>query len=87
MGSFDARLRLIGQSGFPLPVVVDLTDEQLVVRSNSGLVADWRIAEIDISTRADGFHIEAEGEEVLLNVTESDRFAIELGVVDFLRTR
>ena len=87
MGSFDARLRLIGQSGFPLPVVVDLTHEQLVVRSSSGLVADWQITEIDITTRPDGFHIEAEGEEVLLNVTESNRFAVELGVVDFLRSR
>jgi len=84
MGSFEARLRVIGQSGFPLPVVVDLTDEQLTVTTDSGRIADWTLAEIDISARADGFLIEAEGEEVLLNVTDSNRFAVELGVVDFL---
>ena len=79
MGSFEARLRVIGQSGFPLPVVVDLTDEQLTVTTDSGRIADWTIAEIDISARGDGFLIEAEGEEVLLNVTDSNRFAVELG--------
>ena len=85
MGSFDARLRVIGQTGFPLPVVVDLTDEHLTVSTDGGRLADWRIREIDISTRSDGFHIQAEGEEVLLNVTDSSRFAVELGVIDFLR--
>jgi hypothetical protein len=84
MGSFNARLRVIGQTGFPVPVVLDLTDEQLTVTTDSGRLADWNIAEIDISTRADGFYVEAEGEEILLNVTDSARFAAELGVVDFL---
>jgi hypothetical protein len=84
MGSYNARLRVIGQTGFPVPVVLDLTDEQLTVTTDSGRLADWNIAEIDISTRADGFHVEAEGEEILLNVTDSARFAVELGVVDFL---
>ena len=84
MGSFNARLRVIGQTGFPVPVVLDLTDEQLTVTTDSGRLANWNIAEIDISTRADGFHVEAEGEEILLNVTDSARFAVELGVVDFL---
>jgi len=84
MGSFDARLRVIGQTGFPVPVVLDLTDEQLTVTTDSGRLADWNITEIDISTRADGFHVEAEGEEVVLNVSDSARFAVELGVIDFL---
>ncbi|MEE8374733.1 MAG: hypothetical protein V3S26_00240 [Acidimicrobiia bacterium] len=84
MGSFDARLRVIGQTGFPVPVVLDLTDDHLTVTTDSGRLADWNIAEIDISTRADGFHVKAEGEEVLLNVNDSARFAVELGVVDFL---
>lgn len=84
MGSFDARLRVIGETGFPLPVVVDLTDEQLTVSTDAGPLADWRMSEIDIIARADGFYIEVEGEEVLLNVTDSSRFAVELAAVDFL---
>ena len=79
MGSFDARLHLIGHTRVPLPVVVDLTEERLIVTAGAGHLADWLREDIDITTRNDGFHIRAEGEEVVLNVTEADRFAIELG--------
>ncbi len=80
MTSFDARLRMLGQTGFPLGVEVDLTRERMIVTAGESQVADWSIEEIRISSLPDGFHIEAEGEEVILNVVDDARFAAEVGL-------
>ena len=80
MTSFDARLRLIGQSGLPLGVEVDLTGDRMIVNTTDALVADWALDEIRVSSLPDGFHVKAEGEEIVLNVTERSRFAEELGL-------
>lgn len=82
MTTFDARLRLIGESGFPLGVEVDLSGQRMIVTSGGNRVADWALDEIRVIPRADGFHIEAEGEEVVLNVTDDKRFASEVGLTD-----
>lgn len=76
MTSFDARLRLIGESGLPLGVEVDITGERMLVSSGKRVVADWPLDEITISLLADGFHIDAEGEEIVLNVSDERRFTI-----------
>ncbi len=78
MTSFDARLRLVGRPGFPLGVVVDLTGQRLTVMVDDKELASWSLEDIEISQTSDGFHIEAEGEEVVLNVNERVRFATEV---------
>ncbi len=78
MTSFDARLRLVGESGLPLGVEVDVTGERMVVTTGHQVVADWSLDEITISPHFDGFHIQAEGEEIVLNVSDERRFAIEI---------
>lgn len=78
MTSFDARLRLVGQPGLPLGVVVDLTGKQMSVTVDGRQLASWSLEDIDIAQNSDGFHIEVEGEEVILNVNEKVRFATEL---------
>ena len=80
MASFDARLRLNGDTGLPLGVEVDLTDGRMKVRSGNKELADWNTDRIRVSALQDGFHVRAEGEEVILNVTDDARFAIELGL-------
>lgn len=80
MTSFDARLRLAGQPGFPLGVEIDLTGDRMVVTAGDRELADWSVREIQVLAKSDGFHIEAEGEEVVLNVSDSTRFADELGL-------
>ena len=80
MTSFDARLRLNGDTGLPLGVEIDLTDGHMKVRSGNQELADWNVDLIRVSAMQDGFHVRAEGEEVILNVTEDARFAIELGL-------
>jgi hypothetical protein len=52
----------------------------MILRAGDAKVADWPLIDIRVVSRSDGFHVEAEGEEVVLNVTEADRFALELGV-------
>ena len=39
MTSFDARLRMIGQTGFPLVVEVDLTGERMTVTAGESELA------------------------------------------------
>lgn len=71
----------MSQPGFPLGVEVDLTGERMVVTSGGKELADWSLDEIRVLSRSDGFHIEAEGEEIVLNVTDGARFARELGIL------
>jgi hypothetical protein len=78
MTSFDARFRLVGQPGLPLGVVVDLTGKQLTVMVDNRELASWSLEDIEISQTSDGFHIDVEGEEVVLNVNERVRFATEV---------
>lgn len=78
MASFDARLRLVGQSGLPLGVEIDVTGERLLVMTGPQLLADWPLEEIEIAALPDGLHVQAEGEEIVLNVPEERRFIIEL---------
>jgi len=79
MTSFDARLRLIGQSGFPLAVEVDLTGERMTVSAGQNRLAYWELEDIRILSLPDGFHIKAEGEEIILNVSDKERFVSEVG--------
>jgi hypothetical protein len=79
MTSFDARLRMIGQTGLPLGVEVDLAGGRMILTSSGSTLADWPLDDIRIFPTASGYRIDAEGEEVILNVTDADRFAIEIG--------
>lgn len=80
MKSFDARLRLVGgMERTPLGVEIDLTDNRMLVKSNGEEIADWELSNIRVFSLPDGFHIRVEGEEVIINVNESTRFASEMG--------
>lgn len=79
MTSFDARLRVVGESGFPLGVEIDLTAERMVLTTDGRQLADWDLEEIRIAPTPSGFRIDAEGEAVILNVTDTERFTEEIG--------
>lgn len=79
MTEFDGRLRVLGQSGFPLGVEVDLKSDRMIVTTNGHKLADWSLSDIRITPAANGFRIEAEGEEVVLNVTDSVGFTSAIG--------
>lgn len=90
MAAYDARLRMGDADEDAIRVVIDLTDERLTMTAGDVEVADWSRDEIRISALQDGFHVRAEGEEVVLDVTDDARFAIDLGLRQahpFLRRR
>lgn len=80
MTSYDAQLKIEGEDTAPLAVEVDLTDARLKMSVDGQEVADWARNEMRINALPDGFHIRAEGEAVILDVTEDAKFALELGL-------
>jgi hypothetical protein len=80
MSAYRAKLRINDQADAPVGVEIDLTDERMRMTAGDMEVADWSRDEIRVSALADGFHVRAEGEEIILDVTEDARFALELGL-------
>jgi len=80
MTAYDARLQIEGEDSQPLPVVVDLTGDRLTMSINDQEVADWAQEEMRIQALPDGFHIRAEGEAIVLDVTDDAQFALDLGL-------
>lgn len=80
MTAYDARLRIEGEKAPPLHVTVDLTGDHLSLKVGEEALADWRREDMRINALPDGFHIRAEGEWVILDVTDDARFAVQLGL-------
>ena len=80
MSSFNARLRLPGRTRLPLGVEVDILHERMTLTAGDRTVADWPLERLDVMFLADGFHIKVDDEEMVLSVTDTARFAAELGV-------
>jgi hypothetical protein len=80
MAVYDAQLRLEGAKDSPIHVVIDLTDDRLTMKSGEVEVADWPRNEIRVTPMLDGFHVRAEGDEIVLNVTDDAHFALDLGL-------
>jgi hypothetical protein len=80
MSSYEGRLRVGGENEAPVHVEIDLTGDRLKLTAGDIEVADWGRDEFRVTALTDGFHVRAEGEEVVLDVTEDARFALELGL-------
>src|SRR5512145_2448620 len=80
MTAYDAQLRLSGTDDAPISVVVDLTDDRLIMTAGDIEVGDWARDQVRVSAMPDGFHVRAEGEEIILDVTDDAHFALDLGL-------
>ena len=80
MSLFNARLRLSGRSKLPMGVEVDIDHERMTLTAADKTVGVWPLEKLEVSSRADGFHITVDGEEIVVTVTDSKKFAAELGV-------
>jgi hypothetical protein len=80
MSTYEASLRLVGEDGPGLPVVIDLRDDRMGITSGDVEIGDWSRDEVRINADVDGIHIRAEGEEVVLDLTRDAEFAIEVGL-------
>ena len=80
MSTYEGSLRIPGDDGPPLAVTIDLTEERLRVSAGDSEIGDWSKSEIRVNALPDGFHLRAEGEEVLLDITDDAQFAVDLGL-------
>lgn len=80
MTAYEAKLQIEGEVTERMPVLVDLTGDRLTMTLGTQEIADWSRDEMRIQALPDGFHIRAEGEAVILDVTDEARFALELGL-------
>ncbi len=80
MSTFTARLRLPGRTKLPLSVEVDIQHERMTLTSGDRTVGVWPLADLEVVSQSDGFHIRLDGDEVVLNVAEPKRFAAALGI-------
>lgn len=80
MSTYEASLRMLGENGPGLPVVVDLRDDRLEIRAGEIEIGDWSRDEVRINADVDGIHLRAEGEEVVLDLTRDAEFAVEVGL-------
>lgn len=82
METFDGALRLPGDRGPGLDVLIDLTDESIAVRASTGDIGQWPRSQVRINALPDGFHLRAEGEEVILEIDDDAQFAIACGLTN-----
>ncbi len=77
----QGTLRMRGEAdGSSLPVSVTVDDDRIRLLSGDQVVGDWAIRDIGITALHDSFAIRAEGEELILRVSEDARLAEELGL-------
>lgn len=80
MSTYEASLKMVGEDGPGLPVVVDLRDDRMGITSGDVEIGDWSRDELRINADVDGIHIRAEGEEVVLDLSRDAEFAVEVGL-------
>jgi hypothetical protein len=80
MVDFAGVLRIRTERDAAIRVMIDLTSERLRLRSGDTVIADWSLDQIRVSAQPDGFHIKAEGEEMILDLAQDAEFAVALGL-------
>lgn len=80
MVDFVGVLRNQNERDTAIRVVIDLTDERIRLRSGDTEIADWSLNDIGVNAQSDGFHIRAEGEEIILDLSQDAQFAVALGL-------
>ena len=80
MSTYEASLKMVGEDGPGLPVVIDLRDDRMGITSGDIEIGNWSRDEVRINADVDGIHVRAEGEEVVLDLTRDAEFAIEVGL-------
>lgn len=82
MSSYDARLGLPDQPQLPLPVRVITDGSSITLHMGDALIADWTVDRVSITREERGFRIVADGEDLIVDVAEPNRFALEVGLID-----
>jgi len=79
MSQFIASLKVPGDAS-SLPATVDIDDGRLRVASGDHEIGNWALVDIDLTPGPEGVHISAEGEELILQFSESAAFEEAAGL-------
>lgn len=79
MTAFNALLRMAGEIAFPISVEIDLLSDRMILTTAGKHLATWRLKDITIAPTNRGYRVVAEGEEVILTLTDREQFATEIG--------
>jgi hypothetical protein len=79
MGQFSASLKVPGDTS-SLPATVDIDDGRLRVASGDHVIGNWALVDIDLTPGPEGVHVSAEGEELILQFSESAAFEEAAGL-------
>lgn len=80
MGRYDGSLRMANLDSSALQVVVDLTEERMLLQAGSDVLAEFPLDGLLIRGEDDGFHIRVEGEEAIIRTNDDPGLALELGL-------
>lgn len=81
MQQFNGSLRLPDEVGPGLHVLIDLTDEHHIqITAASELIGEWPLEAVGIRASDDGFHLMAEGDEVVFRTDNDPAFALAVGL-------
>ena len=79
MGQFSASLKVPGDTS-SLPATVDIDGGRLRVASGDHVIGNWALDDIDLTPGPEGVHVSAEGEELILQFSESAAFEEAAGM-------
>jgi hypothetical protein len=79
MGQFSASLKVPGDES-SLPATVDIDEGRMRVASGDHEIGNWALDDIDLTPGPEGVHVSAEGEELILQFSESAAFEAEAGI-------
>ncbi|MGH8928649.1 MAG: hypothetical protein ACRDWH_09885 [Acidimicrobiia bacterium] len=80
MDHFDGSLRLAGDDA-PIKVGIDLTDDHVMkISAEEVAIGEWRIGQVAVRALDDGFHMIADGEEIVIRTDNDPAFALAMGI-------
>lgn len=77
MGSFSASLKTIGDRE-GLPATLNVEDGRLRIAAGDADIGDWDLDEIRLEPTPKGYRLAAEGEQILIEMPDTDAFASEI---------
>ena len=74
MAQFTGTLRIEGDRGSPLPVKAEISDNRLVLTTEGSDLGSWPLASLQPQARGAGVGLTLDGDPVVIDVGNADRF-------------
>ncbi len=80
MSRYDGSMRMSTPDSPVLDVLIDLTEQRMLLHTESMVLGDWSLDELLIRGEDDGFHIRVDGEVAIIRTNDDPGMALELGL-------